>query len=93
MRRKKEVSAVEPDDDLPEITAEMLDRADLYHGDKLIRRSPPSTAWLSGSRRSPRPGGPGGDGSWVEIASSPGVISLLLLPRLSVILDCTRKML
>jgi len=43
MRRKKEVSAVEPDDDLPEITAEMLDRADLYHGDKLIRRGrPPS---------------------------------------------------
>jgi len=45
MRRKKEVSAVEPDDDLPEITAEMLDRADLYHGDKLIRRGrPPSPA-------------------------------------------------
>ena len=41
MRRKKEVSAVEPDDDLPEITAEMLDRADLYHADKLIRRGRP----------------------------------------------------
>ena len=26
-----------PDDDLPELTDEMLERADLYHGDKLIR--------------------------------------------------------
>ena len=42
MRRKKESDAsewVDPDD-APEITAEMMARADLYHGDKLIRRDP-----------------------------------------------------
>jgi uncharacterized protein (DUF4415 family) len=47
MRRKKESGAsewVDPDD-APEITAEMMAGADLYHGDKLIRRGrPPSAA-------------------------------------------------
>jgi uncharacterized protein (DUF4415 family) len=39
------LSAMNPDDDAPEITAEMLERVDLYHCDKLIRRGrPPSAA-------------------------------------------------
>jgi uncharacterized protein (DUF4415 family) len=37
-------SATRPDDDAPEITAEMLDCADLYHGDTLIRRGRPPKA-------------------------------------------------
>jgi uncharacterized protein (DUF4415 family) len=44
MPRKKDSGASDPDLP-PEITAEMLDRADLYHGDKLIRRGrPPSSS-------------------------------------------------
>jgi uncharacterized protein (DUF4415 family) len=43
MPKKKAIGAskwVDPDD-APELTKEWFDRADLYHGDKLIRRGRP----------------------------------------------------
>jgi uncharacterized protein (DUF4415 family) len=43
MRRKVETDSTWDPDDAPEWTAEMFERADLYHGDRLIRRGrPPS---------------------------------------------------
>ena len=35
------VSGLNPEDDAPEMTDEWFARADLYHGDKLIRRGRP----------------------------------------------------
>jgi uncharacterized protein (DUF4415 family) len=46
MEKRKKSGASEwiDPDDAPEITEEMLDRADWYHGDKLIRRGRPPLA-------------------------------------------------
>ncbi|MBC8130215.1 MAG: BrnA antitoxin family protein [Rhizobiaceae bacterium] len=47
MKKKPDASATEwvDPDDAPEWTDEMLDRADLYHGEVLVRRGrPPSAA-------------------------------------------------
>ncbi len=46
MEKKKKSGASEwiDPDDAPEITEEMLDRADWYHGDKLVRRGRPPLA-------------------------------------------------
>ena len=43
MTEKKSVlvSGLNPEDDAPEMTDEWFERADLYHGDKLIRRGRP----------------------------------------------------
>jgi uncharacterized protein (DUF4415 family) len=39
--KQKSSSHISPDPDLPEITDDWIDGADLYHGDKLVRRGRP----------------------------------------------------
>lgn len=42
--KQRSSAPISPDDDLPEITDEWLEGADLYHGEKLIRRGRPKVA-------------------------------------------------